>query len=202
MPKSRVRKKAVYTPPPRSAKAKVSPPWLAPTMLACLVLGLAWIAVFYLTNDAAARACPRSGDWNMVIGVRLHHRRGGTWPPGGGRRRSESGRRRSGCSRTTTARISRASRATVAPAWMQQPMIARGVGVGGRHRRARRSGRRRGPARRCAGTTKSSTRLMTISPRTPTGCRGPAAGHHEPGAEQAEDRAGRAERGLVERPTR
>ena len=29
MPKSRVRSKAVYTPPPRSAKAKVSPPWLA-----------------------------------------------------------------------------------------------------------------------------------------------------------------------------
>ena len=49
VPKSRVRKKAVYVPPPRSARAKVSPPWLAPTMVACLVIGLVWIAVFYLT---------------------------------------------------------------------------------------------------------------------------------------------------------
>ena len=31
MPKSKVRKKAVYTPPPRSTKAKVSPSWLVPS---------------------------------------------------------------------------------------------------------------------------------------------------------------------------
>ena len=40
MPKSRVRSKAVYTPPPRTSKAKVSPPWLVPTMLGSLIVGL------------------------------------------------------------------------------------------------------------------------------------------------------------------
>ena len=51
MPKSRVRKKAVYTPPPRSAKANVSPPWLVPVMLGCLIVGLAWIATFYVSGQ-------------------------------------------------------------------------------------------------------------------------------------------------------
>ena len=53
MPKSRVRTKAVYTPPPkRSASKKVSPRWLVPAMLACLLIGLAWIAVFYVTQGS------------------------------------------------------------------------------------------------------------------------------------------------------
>ncbi len=50
MPKSRVRSKAVYTPPPRTAKSKVSPRWLVPTMLGCLLVGLAWIALYYITG--------------------------------------------------------------------------------------------------------------------------------------------------------
>lgn len=70
MPKSRVRKKAAYTPPPRSARAKVSPPWLAPVMVACLVVGLAWIAVYYITNGTLA-GMSALGGWNMVIGFAL-----------------------------------------------------------------------------------------------------------------------------------
>ena len=70
MPKSRVRRKAVYSPPPRSARAKVSPPWLAPVMVACLVIGLAWIALFYITNGTLA-GMSALGDWNMVIGFAL-----------------------------------------------------------------------------------------------------------------------------------
>ena len=70
MPKSRVRKKAVYIPPPRSARSRVSPAWLAPTMVACLVIGLAWIAVFYITNGTVA-GMSALGDWNMVIGFVL-----------------------------------------------------------------------------------------------------------------------------------
>src|SRR6266568_1955144 len=59
VPKSRVRTKAVYTPPPkRSASKKVSPRWLVPAMLACLLIGLAWIAVFYVTQGTL-----RSGPW-------------------------------------------------------------------------------------------------------------------------------------------
>jgi len=70
VPKSRVRRKAVYSPPPRSARAKVSPPWLAPVMVACLVIGLAWIALFYITNGTLA-GMSALGDWNMVIGFAL-----------------------------------------------------------------------------------------------------------------------------------
>ncbi|MBX5447905.1 MAG: cell division protein CrgA, partial [Acidothermus cellulolyticus] len=43
MPKSRVRKTVDYIPPPtRSPKKRVSPPWLAPTMVACLIVGVIW----------------------------------------------------------------------------------------------------------------------------------------------------------------
>jgi len=67
VPKSRVRAKAVYTPPPRSAKSKVSPRWLAPTMLGCLLLGLAWIATYYVSSN---NSLPISaiGSWNLVVG--------------------------------------------------------------------------------------------------------------------------------------
>ena len=66
MPKSRVRSKAVYTPPPRSAKAKVSPPWLLPTMLASLILGLVWIVVFYVSQEKWPVSA--LGAWNLVVG--------------------------------------------------------------------------------------------------------------------------------------
>jgi hypothetical protein len=69
VPKSRVRKKAVYTPPPRSSKAKVSPPWLAPTMLTCLVLGLAWIATYYISGQTLPISA--IAQWNLVVGFAL-----------------------------------------------------------------------------------------------------------------------------------
>jgi hypothetical protein len=62
-----VRSKAVYTPPPKSAKAKVSPRWLAPTMVGFLLVGLAWIALYYVTEGATV--VQRSiGAWNLVLG--------------------------------------------------------------------------------------------------------------------------------------
>lgn len=66
MPKSRTRSKAVYTPPPRSAKAKVSPPWLVPTMLASLIIGLVWIVVFYVSQQKWPIAA--ISGWNLVVG--------------------------------------------------------------------------------------------------------------------------------------
>jgi hypothetical protein len=66
VPKSRTRSKAVYTPPQKSAKSKVSPRWLAPTMLGCLLLGLAWIATFYVSNGALPISA--MGSWNLVVG--------------------------------------------------------------------------------------------------------------------------------------
>jgi hypothetical protein len=66
VPKSRVRSKAVYTPPPRSSKAKVSPRWLVPTMLGSLLLGLAWISTYYISNQNLPVSA--LGAWNLVAG--------------------------------------------------------------------------------------------------------------------------------------
>ena len=69
MPKSKVRKKAVYTPPPRSSKAKTSPPWLVPAMLGLLLIGLAWIATFYISGQDLPVAALHQ--WNLVVGFAL-----------------------------------------------------------------------------------------------------------------------------------
>lgn len=71
MPKSRVRKKSVYTPPPtRSPKRKVSPPWLVPTMIACFLVGLAWISLYYVTQ-ADMPVLRTLSAWNLVGGFAL-----------------------------------------------------------------------------------------------------------------------------------
>ena len=68
MPKSRVRKRTVYTPPPpKTARRKVSPAWVGPTIVACLVFGLAWIVVFYTTQDSLP-GISALGSWNLVVG--------------------------------------------------------------------------------------------------------------------------------------
>lgn len=68
MPKSRVRKRTVYTPPPRkAARRKVSPPWMGPSIVVSLVIGLAWIAVYYVTQGSVA-GMSAVGSWNLVIG--------------------------------------------------------------------------------------------------------------------------------------
>lgn len=70
MPKSKVRKKAVYTPPQRSQKVAVSPRWLVPTMVGCWLLGLAWIAVYYVTASTSTNVPGMSAlsNWNLLIG--------------------------------------------------------------------------------------------------------------------------------------
>jgi len=71
VPKSRVRKKSVYTPPPtRSPRKAVSPPWLAPTMLACFLIGLTWIALYY-GSQAKMPGLSALGGWNLVCGFVL-----------------------------------------------------------------------------------------------------------------------------------
>jgi hypothetical protein len=69
VPKSRTRAKAVYTPPPRSAKAKVSPPWLVPTMLGTFIAGLVWIVVYYVSQQSYPIGA--IGAWNLVVGFVL-----------------------------------------------------------------------------------------------------------------------------------
>lgn len=67
MPESRARKNADYTPPPtRSPVKKQSPAWYAPVMVALLVLGLAYIVVFYLTESRFPIGA--LGAWNVVVG--------------------------------------------------------------------------------------------------------------------------------------
>ena len=72
MPKSRVRKRPVYTPPAavQSRRRKVSPPWLVPAMVGSLVLGLVWIALYYITQSDMP-GLSSLGGWNLVCGFAL-----------------------------------------------------------------------------------------------------------------------------------
>jgi len=71
VPRSRVRKKAVYTPPPDvrpvGKKRRPSPRWLAPLMLTLFLLGIAWLAVYYITQGelVGMRALDA---WNLAVG--------------------------------------------------------------------------------------------------------------------------------------
>jgi hypothetical protein len=70
VPESRSRKKADYTPPsPASQKiARMrARRWVAPVMVACWLVGLAWIVVFYIAPHAAF--FDSLGNWNLLIGM-------------------------------------------------------------------------------------------------------------------------------------
>ncbi len=75
MPKSKVRKKSVYTPPEgvlqsRTAQARAaqpSPRWYAPLMVTLMVLGLLWIVVFYVAGDNIPFMQTLKA-WNFAIG--------------------------------------------------------------------------------------------------------------------------------------
>lgn len=67
MPRSPIRRKSAYTPPPTKAPVRVgSPRWVAPLMVTLFVLGLIWIVVYYVTQQAYPIA--GLGHWNMGIG--------------------------------------------------------------------------------------------------------------------------------------
>jgi len=71
VPRSPIRRRKVFTPPPdRTSSVRVgSPRWLVPLMLACFLVGLLWVVVFYITQ----RAYPIEGigNWNMAVGFGL-----------------------------------------------------------------------------------------------------------------------------------
>ncbi|QGV79598.1 cell division protein CrgA [Streptomyces ficellus] len=70
MPKSRIRKKADFTPPPSAKQATniklTSRSWVAPVMLALFAIGLAWIVVFYVTDGSLP--VESFGNLNIVVG--------------------------------------------------------------------------------------------------------------------------------------
>jgi hypothetical protein len=78
MPKSRVRKKAVYTPPPGERRPGTTPVKVAgPThpvyiavMLGMMLVGLAWLVVNYLAGDTIPFMAA-IGSWNFAIGFAL-----------------------------------------------------------------------------------------------------------------------------------
>jgi hypothetical protein len=69
VPKSRIRKKADFTPPPAKSATVIklgTRGWVAPLMLAFFVLGLAWIVLFYVTQGSMPVSA--LGNWNIVVG--------------------------------------------------------------------------------------------------------------------------------------
>lgn len=76
MPKSKVRKKSVYTPPAEAlgpAKVRVagpSHPLYVAVMLGMMLLGLLWLVVNYLAIDKIPLLSDL-GNWNFLIGFVL-----------------------------------------------------------------------------------------------------------------------------------
>ena len=74
MPKSKVRKKSVYTPPADSAAARSraavrepSPAWWAPVMVLLGLAGLVYIVVFYVRGESIP-FMQALGAWNYAVG--------------------------------------------------------------------------------------------------------------------------------------
>lgn len=73
MPKSKIRKKDTYTSnvtkkkPTKGTKKYGSGRWVAPTMIALFLIGLAWIVVFYITQGDLA-VMSTLGNWNLLVG--------------------------------------------------------------------------------------------------------------------------------------
>ena len=77
MPKSKVRKKAAYTPPPADRRTPAqlrasgpSHPIYIAVMLGSMLLGLVWLVVNYLAGDKIGFMIAL-GSWNFVIGFAL-----------------------------------------------------------------------------------------------------------------------------------
>ena len=75
MPKSKVRKKSVYTPPEgvlpsrggQARAAQPSPRWFAWVMIGLMLIGLLWIVVYYVAGERIPFMVSLSA-WNFAIG--------------------------------------------------------------------------------------------------------------------------------------
>jgi hypothetical protein len=70
VPKSRVRKKSVYTPPGTmsgvSMRKKYGSPWVGPTMATFFLIGVIWLVIYYASQAAAPISA--IGAWNLMVG--------------------------------------------------------------------------------------------------------------------------------------
>jgi hypothetical protein len=73
VPESRSRKKQTYTPAQaKSLKAtRGSGRWVAPVMVTCWLVGLAWIVTFYVTINHTVPVISDLGNWNLLVGMGL-----------------------------------------------------------------------------------------------------------------------------------
>jgi hypothetical protein len=68
VPESKSRKKPKAPREPRAPKPETgNPRWLVPTMLGLMLVGLAWIVLFYLSGPAQL-PIPPLGAWNLAVG--------------------------------------------------------------------------------------------------------------------------------------
>jgi hypothetical protein len=70
VPESRSRKKAKYTPPPSKSEKNIvdNPRWLVPTMVACFLIGLTWIVLYYTAGNSIPGMSSLGALANVVIG--------------------------------------------------------------------------------------------------------------------------------------
>jgi Cell division protein CrgA len=67
MPESRLRRKTAFTPPsPKAVPLKPNARWFLPVMVGLLLIGLVWIVVYYLSEQAYP--IPKIGAWNLAAG--------------------------------------------------------------------------------------------------------------------------------------
>ena len=76
MPESKRRKKETrYVPEQTKGERKVakigSPSWLAPTMVACFVIGLTYIVVFYIAGNQIPIMNSIGGSLNALVNVAI-----------------------------------------------------------------------------------------------------------------------------------
>ncbi len=77
MPKSKVRKKATYTPPSdvlspgaRARTKAPSPVWFAVLMVGLMMVGLIYIVLYYISGDRIGFMVTL-GSWNFLVGFGL-----------------------------------------------------------------------------------------------------------------------------------
>jgi hypothetical protein len=66
MPRSTPRTKAVVPEENRSGDDAPNPVWFKPIMFGLMLIGLAWIIVFYVSQSTLP--VPQFGDWNILVG--------------------------------------------------------------------------------------------------------------------------------------